>query len=159
MMKRWILMLWVLVTALATWAITNDDVQQAAALAQRLSPTLASKVEFHKIEADKDVFTLEGKGGKVVIGGNNSNSMAVGLNRYLNRYCKTTVSWYADVPVELPKVLPDVSVSEQVTARVPQRFFLNYCTWGYTMPFWQWNDWALKLKKIMPKCYKNDLFL
>ena len=122
---------------------TDNSVEEARALAARLSGALAQKVEFHKIEADqgRDVFTLEGAGGKVIVGGNNANSMAVALNRYLNRYCKVTVSWYADVPVGLPRVLPDVSIPERVTARVPQRFFLNYCTWGYTMPFWQWKDW------------------
>ena len=121
----------------------GDDVGQAMALASRLSPALAAKVEFHQIDAEqgRDVFTLESRGGKVAIGGNNAGSMAVGLNRYLNRYCKVTVSWYADVAVELPKTLPDVPATERVTARVPQRFFLNYCTWGYTMPFWQWRDW------------------
>ncbi len=121
----------------------GDDVGQAKALASRLSPALAAKVEFHQIDAEqgRDVFTLESRGGKVAIGGNNAGSMAVGLNRYLNRYCKVTVSWYADVAVTLPKALPDVPQAERVTARVPQRFFLNYCTWGYTMPFWQWRDW------------------
>ena len=121
----------------------GDDIGQAMALANRLSPALAAKVEFHHIDAEQghDVFTLESRGGKVAIGGNNAGSMAVGLNRYLNRYCKVTVSWYADVAVELPKTLPDVPATERVTARVPQRFFLNYCTWGYTMPFWQWRDW------------------
>ena len=121
----------------------GDDIGQAMALASRLSPALAAKVEFHQIDAEqgRDVFTLESRGGKVAIGGNNAGSMAVGLNRYLNRYCKVTVSWYADVAVKLPKTLPDVPATERVTARVPQRFFLNYCTWGYTMPFWQWRDW------------------
>ena len=120
-----------------------DDVGQAKALASRLSPALAAKVEFHQIDAEQghDVFTLESRGGKVVIGGNNANSMAVGLNRYLNRYCKVTVSWYAGVPVQLPDALPAVPAPERVTARVPQRFFLNYCTWGYTMPFWGWEQW------------------
>ena len=131
-----------LVAVTASAAVTGD-VEQAMALAARLAPSLAGKVEFELIEADqgKDVFTLESRGGKVVIGGNNAGSMAVGLNRYLNRYCMVTVSWYADVPVQLPAVLPGVPVPERVTARVPQRFFLNYCTWGYTMPFWQWRDW------------------
>ena len=129
--------------AVAVNANVNDDVEQATALAGRLSARLVDKVEFHQIEADQghDVFTLESRGGKVIIGGNNANSMAVGLNRYLNRYCKVTVSWYAGVPMELPDVLPDVPAPERITARVPQRFFLNYCTWGYTMPFWQWRDW------------------
>ena len=138
-------MIWTMAMLVAVTTIgkENSDVEQAKALAARLSASLAQRVEFHHIEADqgRDVFTLMSQGGKVVIGGNNAGSMAVGLNRYLNRYCKTTVSWYADVPLELPKVLPDVPNAERVTARVPQRFFLNYCTWGYTMPFWQWKDW------------------
>ena len=136
-------MIWAMTLLCAVSMAAQSDVEQAQALAARLSAPLAGKVEFHKIDSEqgKDVFTLEGRGGKVVIGGNNANSMAVGLNRYLNRYCKVTVSWYADVPVQLPKVLPDVPNAERVTARVPQRFFLNYCTWGYTMPFWGWHDW------------------
>ena len=129
--------------AVAVNANGNDDVEQATALAGRLSARLADKVEFRKMEAEqgKDAFMLESRGGKVIIGGNNANSMAVGLNRYLNRYCQVTVSWYAGVPMELPDLLPDVPAPERITARVPQRFFLNYCTWGYTMPFWQWRDW------------------
>ena len=132
-----------MLVALMASSEVNNDVEQAQALAGRLSANLAQKVEFKMIEAidGNDVFTLESQSGKVLIGGNNAGSMAVGLNRYLNRYCKVTVSWYADVPVVLPKVLPDVPAIERVTARVPQRFFLNYCTWGYTMPFWQWRDW------------------
>ena len=141
-MRRLFLLAIVLAVAVASKA-GNDNPGQAQALASRLSPALAAKVEFHQIEADQghDVFTLESRGDKVIIGGNNANSMAVGLNRYLNRYCKVTVSWYAGVPMELPDVLPDVPAPERITARVPQRFFLNYCTWGYTMPFWQWRDW------------------
>ena len=143
MIKRLIITIMALLAAITAYSQANDNARQAMDLAQRLSPALAAKVEFHQIDSEqgRDVFTLESRGGKVAIGGNNAGAMAVGLNRYLNRYCKTTVSWYADVAVELPKVLPDVPAAERVTARVPQRFFLNYCTWGYTMPFWQWRDW------------------
>jgi len=131
--------------AMALMAVgeTMSDVQQATALAMRLSPALAGKVQFQLIEADrgKDVFSLESRGDKILIGGNHAGSMAVGLNRYLNRYCKVTVSWYAGMPLSLPDVLPGVPLPERVTARVPQRFFLNYCTWGYSMPFWDWQQW------------------
>ena len=128
---------------LAAMNVAADEISQATELARRLSPRLLEKVDFVGIyDPDgKDVFTLHTQDGKVIIGGTNVGSMAVGLNRYLNRYCRTTVSWYADVPVQLPDVLPDVPEAECITARVPQRFFLNYCTWGYTMPFWQWRDW------------------
>ena len=141
--RRLLMCAMTLLVTMVAGAVGNGDIQQARALAARLSARLADKVEFVKTDdtGGKDMFTLESRDGKVVVGGNNANSMAVGLNRYLNRYCKTTVSWYADVPLDLPDVLPDVPAAERVTARVPQRFFLNYCTWGYTMPFWDWDDW------------------
>ena len=127
-----------------TWA-ADADVQEAEALAARLSQRLADKVEFVKIKSPKkgtDVYSLvRNVDGSITIGGNNANAMAVGLNHYLKKYCNTTVSWYADVPVELPEVLPELPESQTVTSTVPQRFFLNYCTYGYTMTFWQWRDW------------------
>ena len=143
-MAKW-LSFWIvaLLAAMSASAMESHDVAQARALAGRLSPALAGQVEFETIDAEqgKDVFTLESRDGKVIIGGNNAGSMAVGLNRYLNRYCRATVSWYAGMPLTLPAVLPLVPQPERVTARVPQRFFLNYCTWGYTMPFWGWRQW------------------
>jgi len=144
MMKRLMILLHLLLMAVMTASgSVNGDVEQACELARRLSPRLADKVDFKVVETDRgrDVFTLESAGGKVVIGGNSAGSMAVGLNRYLNRYCRVTVSWYDDVSLDLPSILPDVTVPERVVARVPQRFFLNYCTWGYTMPFWGWKQW------------------
>ena len=125
-------------------AHADADVDQATALAYRLSPRLAQKVEFVKInplQKGQDIYSLTGADNKVVIGGNNANSMAVGLNRYLTHYCHTTVSWYSDIDVDLPAALPNVDRDEQVSARVPQRFFLNYCTYGYTMTFWGWKEW------------------
>ncbi|MBR5029761.1 MAG: alpha-N-acetylglucosaminidase, partial [Muribaculaceae bacterium] len=141
-MKKTIISILVILCVAAT-ALAND-IEQAQALAGRLSSRLAQKVTFELITASADggdIFTLESRGNKVVIGGNNANSMAVGLNRYLNRFCKTTVSWYGDIGVDLPTRLPDVPEKETIEARVPQRFFLNYCTFGYTMPFWDWADW------------------
>lgn len=143
-MKRYFLATVIIALATLIAAATNNDTNEAMALAMRISPNLAAKVTFEKIGSAKqgvDIFTLESRGDKVVIGGNNANSMAVGLNRYLNRYCLTTVSWYADIAVNLPTTLPNVPVKETTEARVPQRFFLNYCTFGYTMPFWDWADW------------------
>ena len=72
-MKR-ILIFWaMMVAAMGAAAIgapdsqLGNDVGQAKALASRLSPALAAKVEFHQIDAEqgRDVFTLESRGGKV----------------------------------------------------------------------------------------------
>lgn len=121
----------------------NKNEKAARALAERLFPTQASQFVFEQIESEngQDVFEIESSEGKIHIRGNSANSMAVGLNHYLKYYCHTTISWYADDPVEMPKVLPDLPKKIRIAARMKNRFFLNYCTFGYTMPWWQWNDW------------------
>ena len=141
MRKILFIMITLFVTLIAS--ASSNDVAQAEALARRLSPRLAAGVRFESIAAEngRDVFRLRQDGDRVVISGNNAVAMAVGLNRYLNDYCHATVSWYTDVAVVLPPVLPPVDEPVGGEALVPQRFFLNYCTYGYSLPFWQWRDW------------------
>ena len=110
-------------------------------MAMRLFPAKAKSFVFKQIPSEKDCFTLQSLGNKILICGNDANSMAVGLNYYLKNYCMTTVSWYKNDPVEMPHVLPHVQGTIKIHAKVPMRFFLNYCTYGYTMPWWKWNDW------------------
>ena len=117
------------------------DESAARMLAERIVPDYSSGLVFRQMEDSVDVFELYSEDGKVVICGNNANSMAVGLNHYLKNHCGVTVSWYADEPVEYPSVMPSVDVPVRVEARVKERFFLNYCTFGYTMPWWKWEDW------------------
>lgn len=123
--------------------LANNNEKAAEALLERLLPDRADQFIFEEIgsAAGKDVFELETVDGKVCIRGNSANSMAVGLNYYLKYYCYTTVSWYADDPVELSGVLPVVGEKVRIAARMDKRFFLNYCTFGYTMAWWQWRDW------------------
>ena len=111
------------------------------ALAERLMDDKADMFVFEHLEDTADCFEVESVGRKIVIRGNNPNSMAVGLNWYLKNCCLVTVSWYASNPVELPSVLPRVDEKVRIRARTGERFFLNYCTFGYTMPWWKWEDW------------------
>lgn len=113
----------------------------AAELAERIIPDFSNRFVFKEINGEKDVFELESKGRKIIIRGNNANSMAVGLNYYLKNYCLATVSWYASDKVEMPKKLPVLNEKIRIEARADKRFFLNYCTFGYTMPWWKWEDW------------------
>ena len=119
-----------------------ESVRTAEALAKRLIPAQAKSIVFREVPADTaDTFTLSSEGGKIVVAANNAGTMAVGLNYYLNNYCNTTVSEYAAHAVEMPAKLPPVPEPVTVSAKVPMRFYLNYCTFGYTMPWWGWKEW------------------
>lgn len=123
-------------------AENKGDVRVAESMLKRLLPNHADSFQFKKVSSKKDFFRIESSAeSKIVISGNNANSMAVGLNHYLKYYCLTTVSWYADQPVEMPDILPQIPLPVEVEARVERRFFLNYCTFGYSMAFWEWKDW------------------
>ena len=123
-----------------TSAKTADE-KTAMSLAERIVPEYASHIKFIQTEDASDVFEIQTKGRKLIIRGNNANSMAMGLNYYLKNHCDVTVSWHVFDPVEYPSTMPSVDVPVRIEARTPERFFLNYCTFGYTMPWWKWEDW------------------
>jgi alpha-N-acetylglucosaminidase len=115
----------------------------AEQLVKRLLPQYADRFIFQQITTinDSDTFVLESGNDKIVISGNNANSMAVGLNHYLKYYCNVSVSWYKDDKIKMPLSLPAIPQKITQTARCNSRFILNYCTFGYTMPWWKWDDW------------------
>ena len=120
----------------------SPDALAAKALAQRVIPAQAGHFVFETLPADTcDYFTLRSEGRKIVVGGNDANSMAVGLNHYLKYWCHVNIGWFAWDKGTMPKTLPRVETPVRHTARVPERFFLNYCTYGYTMPWWGWKEW------------------
>lgn len=121
----------------------SRNVVAAKEMSQRVVPAYASKIEFEDIPdtTGKDVFELKTVSRKLIIKGSNSNAMACGLNYYLRNYCHTDVSWYKNETLLLPATMPVVTDNIRKEARCKERFFLNYCTFGYTMPWWKWTDW------------------
>ena len=142
-MKRCLYSILLLVVAMGLMSFRTADERAAGALARRVMGDKASGVVFEQVQSPTDSYELVQKGDKVLIRGNNANSMAVGLNRYIQQYCLANVSWYHFNPVELPEVMPQVPERVSAEVEVPIRFFLNYCTFGYTMPWWKW---------LMPQC-------
>ena len=99
-----------LVASLALMSFKTADEQAAEALARRVMGSKAKAVVFEQTQSPVDSYELLQKGKKVLIRGNNANSMAVGLNRYIQQYCLANVSWFDYNPVELPKKMPKVSM-------------------------------------------------
>ncbi|NLI35971.1 MAG: alpha-N-acetylglucosaminidase, partial [Bacteroidales bacterium] len=140
-MKRLLVMLTCILLDIFLLHAADTDIISAKQMVNRLLPTHAKSFIFKKIASDKDIFILENKDKLIQISGNNANSMAVGLNFYLKNYCLTTISWFRTDPIQLPENLPLIKRAIKITAKVPLRFFLNYCTFGYSMPWWTWKDW------------------
>ncbi|MBR6882795.1 MAG: alpha-N-acetylglucosaminidase [Bacteroidales bacterium] len=132
----------ILAAVLLAGCAVDTDVKEARALAGRVLEGPGVRfLEFRKTEAETDVFRIESQGRKVVITGNNANSMATGLGYYLKHYCNISIGWMDPGKARLDAPLAPVREAVESSARVPNRFFLNYCTYGYTLPWWQWSDW------------------
>ncbi len=122
----------------------SNEVRAVEGLIHRLLPGQEKFFQPELIlatEDGKDVFELESKGGKIVIRGNNALAMAKGLDWYLKYDCRTSVSYYKADPVQLPQPLPLVGKKIRKESICQDKFFLNYCTFGYTMPWWDFSDW------------------
>jgi len=128
--------------SLLSLSLFADDISTCKELINRLIPQFSSSFVVEKLPNTKqDCFKLSSRDGKIIIAGNNANSMASGLNYYLKYYCNTTISWYVDDSISMPMKLVEVEEPITIKARCENRFFLNYCTFGYTMPWWNWRDW------------------
>ncbi|WP_289754894.1 alpha-N-acetylglucosaminidase [Muribaculum intestinale] len=119
----------------------SGDIEAVGRLTRRVAPSLAGIIRYELIPAECDTFAVTPDNGMVVIKGNNAISMAVGLNNYLRRDLGVSVSWFADDSVQVPDDIVIPATDYGARAAVGERFFLNYCTFGYTMPYWNWGDW------------------
>ena len=127
--------------AMLVLSCSTPEERAAAGLAQRIAPQYARRIEFRQTADSTESYCIEARGRRVRICGSGANAMAAGLGRYLSDVCCADVSWERVHPIELPSRMPLPDSTISCSALVPERFFLNYCTFGYTMPWWHWEDW------------------
>jgi len=122
---------------------TSPQVTEAKSLIERILPQQGDRFRCELIPADegRDVFEIEPSSGKIVLRGNSALSLAMALNWYLRYDAKTDYSWQAAGPINLPGPLPNPEKKVRHVCLAKERFFLNYCTFGYTFPFTDAAGW------------------
>lgn len=113
-------------------------------LLERIDKGASQKFIIEQIKSDTDCFELDQRGDKVVIRGNNYISIATGLNWYLKYHAGIHLSWNG-MTAKLPTVLPPVLKKERHETLLPYRYDLNYCTYSYSMAFWDWDRWEKEI--------------
>lgn len=113
-------------------------------LLERIDKGASRKFVIEQIKSPTDFFELDQKGDKVVIRGNNYVSIATGINWYLKYYAGIHLSWNG-MQATLPEVLPAVTKKERHETGLKLRYDLNYCTFSYTMAFWDWERWEKEI--------------
>jgi alpha-N-acetylglucosaminidase len=120
----------------------SAQLQAARALVARVVPASASHFTLALIpKADSlDVFEVQGGGDTVLLRGSSGVALASALNWYLEHAAGVNVG-NPLVPIQLPTPLPAVIEPVRVTTPYRYRYFFNYCTFSYSMAWWDWSQW------------------
>jgi len=116
---------------------------------QTLSRLIGDKASLFATEiipqdSSKDVFEIESKNGKIVLRGSSQNAIGYAFNWYLRYYAHSQIA-RVGVNINLPSILPEVREKVRVVSPYQYRYYLNYCTYNYTMSFWEWDQWEREL--------------
>ncbi len=96
-------------------------------------------------EDGNDKFIITSKNKKPCIRGNSLLSVTTGINWYLNHYANINLSW-SNMKVDLSAVsLPLPLKTEERTCSADYRYYLNYCTFSYSMSVWTWERWQQEI--------------
>ena len=122
------------------------NVRASYVLIKRIIPQQASSFVIEPLHQQngKDVFEVESKNNKIVLRGNNGVAVASALYYYLTEYGHCQVTWNG-TNLHLPKQLP--VVTEKIHKQTPYqyRYYLNYCTFNYSMSWWNWDRWQKEI--------------
>jgi len=90
-----------------------------------------------------EVYELSSSGGRVTVAGSSGVSLCRAIYSYLRQYCNVMITW-SGRNLALPPSFPEVAHHRVVC---PYKFvqYLNPCTYGYTMAFWDWPRWEREL--------------
>lgn len=113
-------------------------------LLERIDKGASRKFAIELKKGDKDFFELGQKGAKVLVRGNSYVSIATGINWYLKYYAGIHLSWNG-MQAKLPDVLPPVKEPLRKETGLGLRYDFNYCTYSYTMAFWDWDRWEKEI--------------
>ena len=137
-MKKLLLTAIVALISIQIWANPVDE------LLERIDKGASAKFKTQLVKSDKDFFELDQQGKKVVIRGNTWVNIASGLNWYLKYYAGIHLSWN-QMQAKLPAVMPAVTQKERHETDLTLRYDFNYCTFSYSMAFWDWARWEKEI--------------
>lgn len=107
------------------------------------------------LNSKQDIFEIEnGENGTIIIKGNNGLAMASGFNYYLKNYLNVDYNplYESNIAVKAIKPVDKKIIKE---AQFDLRYALNFCTYSYTMAFWNWDEY----EKFLDWCAMNGINL
>ena len=160
-MKRIFILIMTFVAS-STFFVTNLFANPVDELLERIDKGASHKFKTVLVKSDKDFFEIDqagtsgskashasssktsSKSSPIIIRGNSWVNIAVGVNWYLKYHAGIHIAWN-NMMVKLPAVLPAVPQKERHETDLKYRYDFNYCTYSYTMAFWDWDRWEKEI--------------
>lgn len=154
-MKRYISIICFVLLAFVVWPFedVNAATRNPKAVAELLN-RIGGKGTSKRIETLLDEslaqdgherFLITTAHGKPQIKGSSLSAITTGINWYLNHYARVNLSWN-QLTTDLTHVhLPLPEKEEVHTTTADYRYYLNYCTFGYSMATWTWERWQQEI--------------
>lgn len=135
-----------IVSLMSVPAIAQLNKPAADAFLKRIVKDRASSFvcEYMAADSGSDVFEIESSGKYIILRGNNGVSVASALNYYLKNYCNSIITWNGS-NLQLPAQLPVVEKKEHHVTPYKYRYYINYCTFNYSMCWWNWERWQQEI--------------
>ncbi|HET8649694.1 MAG TPA: alpha-N-acetylglucosaminidase [Gemmatimonadales bacterium] len=117
-------------------------INAVSALIRRVVPADARHFTLELIpQTDSlDVFEVASRDGKILLRGSSGVAIASALGWYLEHVAGVNVPTPLDGPIHLNSV-PMVTTPVRISTPYRYRYFFNYCTFSYSMAWWNWDDW------------------
>lgn len=92
-----------------------------------------------------EVFEISSRKGKPLISGSSLSAATAGLGWYLRHYANTDISWQQPAADLSAAELRLPEQPERHRAQTDIRYYLNYCTFSYSMSTWTWERWQREI--------------
>ncbi len=136
-------------TATAVWA-ADDNPQVVCDLLNRIggngaADRFVTQVDETLKKGTTETFTLSSSNGKPFIKGSSVLAVTTGINWYLNHTARINLSWNNLTTDLVNATLPLPAKNETHKCTAPYRYYLNYCTFSYSMSTWTWQRWQQEI--------------
>ena len=128
-----------------------EDVYYKDAINGLISRTLGKEyVNFFDLsllpdDKGKDYFVIYTENDKVILKGNNINSISVALNYYFEHYLEQTFERFGNSKIKVTLPLPQIEGVIEKSIDMKYRYNYNYVAYGYTMAYWTFDEWEREI--------------
>lgn len=113
-------------------------------LLERIDAGLSDKMIVEVVPDTLEWFEITQRGDRPAVRGSSIVNAAAGINHYLKYVAGVHLAWN-NMEASLPEVLPAVADTIRMTTPMRLRYYLNYCTYSYSMPFWDRARWQREI--------------